>query len=98
MSLEEDLEQLTLSAVHARHDDMEEKDEQKKKIQLVERLLKSMGEKCRKIIELRDRQGQSYADIGKQLKVPIGTVMSQLARCRESLKELVSHAMEGDLP
>jgi len=47
---------------------------------------------------LRDRQGKSYAVIGKLLKLPMGTVMSQLARCRETLKSLVIHDREGDLP
>lgn len=97
-SLQEDLEQLTLSVVHARSQEQEDKDERKQQILLVERLLGTMSEKCRKIIELRDRQGESYAIIGKLLKLPMGTVMSQLARCRETLKDLAMHAMEGDLP
>ena len=97
-SLQDELEQLTLTVVRARDEEQRHQDEQKEKILLVERLLGSMSEKCRKIIELRDREGQSYAVIGKLLKIPIGTVMSQLARCRETLKELVMHAMEGDLP
>lgn len=97
-TLQEELEVLTISLVHAREAEQESQSEQSSKILLMERLLGSMSGKCRRIIELRDRQGKSYAVIGKLLKLPMGTVMSQLARCRETLKSLVIHDREGDLP
>ena len=97
VSLQEDLEQMTASLVKGQEHEKEQKDEDRKKIQLMEGLIKTMGEKCRKIVELRDLQGQSYAAIGKLLKVPIGTVMSQLARCRETLKQMVQHSMKEGL-
>jgi RNA polymerase sigma-70 factor (ECF subfamily) len=97
-TLQEELEMLTVSIVHAREAERENQSEQSSKIALIERLLGSMSEKCRKIIEMRDRQGESYAVIGKLLKLPMGTVMSQLARCRETLKTLVLHDREGGLP
>ena len=94
VSLEEDLEQLTASVVHGQERDLEQKDEKQKRVQLLTEQVKKMGEKCRGIIERRDFQGQSYADIAKTLKVPIGTVMSQLARCRETLKQMVQRALK----
>jgi RNA polymerase sigma-70 factor (ECF subfamily) len=56
--------------------------------------MKGLGKACRDLLELRDQRGLSYADVGRQLKVPIGTVMSRLSRCRQTLKELVQ-GMEG---
>jgi RNA polymerase sigma-70 factor, ECF subfamily len=51
--------------------------------------LRKMGEVCRKMIELRDLDGGSYASVSKTLKIPMGTVMSRLYRCREALKKLM---------
>jgi RNA polymerase sigma-70 factor (ECF subfamily) len=44
---------------------------------------------CRRIVELRDIKGLSYAQISLKLKVPMGTVMSRLLRCRQALKEIM---------
>jgi len=61
-------------------------------------LIKTMSEKCRKIIEMRDRAGESYADIGKLMKIPIGTVMSRLHRGRKAMqKALYEFAVESGL-
>ena len=54
-----------------------------------------MGEPCRGLLNLRDSQGKSYALISETLKVPMGTVMSRLARCRETLKQMVLQALES---
>jgi RNA polymerase sigma-70 factor, ECF subfamily len=96
VGMEEDLDQLTASLVHAREEERAQKDEEQSKIKLLDRLIQTMSDKCRKIIELRDRGGTSYAQIGTVLKIPIGTVMSQLARCRETLKKLVESALQGN--
>lgn len=47
--------------------------------------IESLKEACRRILRLRDIDGLSYAAIGKNLKLPGGTVMSRLARCRKQL-------------
>lgn len=44
---------------------------------------------CREIVLLRDVEGTDYVAIGKKLKLPLGTVMSRLSRCREALRVLV---------
>ena len=97
VSLEEDLEQLTASLAHDREAEKGRKAEEKERLRFLEKLIGALGEKCRKIIELRDRRGESYAAIGKALKVPIGTVMSQLARCRETLKQMAKSSLKDGL-
>jgi RNA polymerase sigma-70 factor (ECF subfamily) len=47
--------------------------------------LESLPESLRTTIWLRDVDELSYADIARQLGIPIGTVMSRLSRAREML-------------
>ena len=57
-----------------------------------------MSEKCRGVLELRDLKGESYINIARVLKIPPGTVMSQLARCRQALKQLLENEKSGAMP
>jgi RNA polymerase sigma factor (sigma-70 family) len=54
--------------------------------QLLREQLGFLKERCRQLIDLRDLQGLSYAELGRQMRLPLGTVMSSLARCREALR------------
>jgi RNA polymerase sigma-70 factor (ECF subfamily) len=49
--------------------------------------LESLPPKFKEPLWLRDIEELSYADIAARLKVPIGTVMSRLARARELVYE-----------
>ena len=95
-TLQADLERLTLAQSRILEEKKSESDEKGFRLELLERVLPALSVKCRKIVELRDKSGESYADIGKALKIPLGTVMSQLARCREALKQLVQNELEGN--
>ena len=77
-------------------DQQEAKDLQKDKRRIIERGLEKIGKECREIIELRELQDKSYIEIGKALKLPLGTVMSRLSRCKRALKTLIeSFLKEG---
>jgi RNA polymerase sigma-70 factor (ECF subfamily) len=51
----------------------------------------------REVLVLRELEGLSYKEIGELIGIPIGTVMSSLARGRERLREslLRARAKEG---
>lgn len=72
-----------------------EKEEQQARMDLVTRCLEKLKKECGDIVRLRDIEGQSYAVIGKLLKLPVGTVMSRLSRCKKALKALVEEELEG---
>lgn len=88
-SLHEDLEKLTLPLASSVEERKREEEEKQGQVEALRQLIQTMGEKCRKILELRDLQGESYIGISHILHLPPGTVMSQLARCRKALKVLL---------
>ena len=73
--------------------DRQEKDalnvQKRMRLDQVTRLQKHLNPASAAIIQLRDVQGKTYAQISTELNVPIGTVMSRLARAREQLRKLV---------
>ncbi|HTC21318.1 MAG TPA: RNA polymerase sigma factor [bacterium] len=91
----EDLEILSRPSALREQDAQQEKEERRIQLELVARCLEKLKEECRRIVALRDREGESYVSIGKSLGLPIGTVMSRLARCKKALKTLVLAELEG---
>jgi len=54
--------------------------------QTLNRLLSTMSEEQREILVLREIEEMGYREIAAIVNVPIGTVMSRLARARAALK------------
>jgi RNA polymerase sigma-70 factor, ECF subfamily len=95
-SLQEDLERLTLpQAADPGLDEKEREEEKRSRLALLEKITQSLSERCRKVLELRDKKGESYINISRALKIPMGTVMSQLARCRKALRNLFEGEWKG---
>lgn len=77
--------------------DPEEQLLQQHTIELVRAALEQLPVEFREVIVLREIEGLSYKEIAAIVRVPIGTVMSRLARARErlmSVLKLTAH-MEG---
>jgi RNA polymerase sigma-70 factor (ECF subfamily) len=52
----------------------------------------------REVIVLRELEELSYKEIARIAEIPIGTVMSRLARAREKLHEVLDCQMKGNEP
>ena len=55
----------------------------------VQQAILSLTEANRSALTLREYGGLSYQEIAATLNIPLGTVMSRLSRCRETLKKKV---------
>jgi RNA polymerase sigma-70 factor (ECF subfamily) len=58
--------------------------------ELIGKAMNELPLEFREIMTLRHQQDLSYKEIGEILEIPIGTVMSRLARARAKLKEYLS--------
>ena len=64
--------------------------ERKAAIDVVRAAVETLPADCRTVIVLREMDGLSYKEIAEVTSVPIGTVMSRLARARQSLTILLA--------
>ena len=60
--------------------------------------LDKLSPEFREIIVLHDLQGHAYKEIAGILAIPIGTVMSRLARARDKLRVEIIAVSKGGLP
>ena len=58
----------------------------------VEASLRSLSDDGRKVIELVDLAGTTYAEAAEVLQIPVGTVMSRLHRARHKVREDLRHS------
>lgn len=56
--------------------------------------IEQLSVELREIIVLREIEGLSYREIANVSDLPIGTVMSRLARARERLRALLTTALK----
>jgi RNA polymerase sigma-70 factor, ECF subfamily len=94
----EDLEGLSVKAARAQHSRAQETQDKEETLGILRQAIGQLGEPCQTLVRLRDLEGKSYAEVSKISKVPMGTVMSRLSRCRESLKQIFFQAISKDKP
>ncbi len=69
---------------------------QKADRQLIQRALDELPVKLREMLVLRELEGLSYKEIAEVADIPMGTVMSSLARGRARLRQSVSNLLKSD--
>jgi len=62
--------------------------------EIIQRAIQELAPKFRSVIVLRLIDGYSTEETAKILEVPIGTVLSRLARAQKKLKEILSPMLE----
>jgi len=62
----------------------------------LDRLMSALPEEHREILVLREIEEMDYREIATVTNIPIGTVMSRLARARAALKARWLHETEGE--
>ncbi len=92
-----ELDFLLQSAAKDRQEAGDREQEKRFKLGIIEKCLEKIGQECREIIQIREMKEMSYIEVGKTLKIPLGTVMSRLSRCKKALKVLVEQFIkEGE--
>ncbi|HVM33228.1 MAG TPA: RNA polymerase sigma factor [bacterium] len=84
-----ELDLLLRSAAMERDEAGERETEKARQLAIVEKCLAEMSPECQDALRLRELRGLSYVEVGQALKIPLGTVMSRLSRCKKALKVLV---------
>lgn len=74
--------------------DAEDVESEKDTKEIVNKALQALDTKFRSVAVLRLIQGYSTKETADILKLPLGTVLSRLARAQEKLKELLKHLIE----
>ena len=63
--------------------------------ELLQSTLEQLAVHYREVVLLCDVEEMSYQEIAETLGIPIGTVMSRLARARQTLRELLRTKVQG---
>jgi RNA polymerase sigma-70 factor (ECF subfamily) len=64
--------------------------------QLLHQALEELPLEFREVIVLRELEGLSYKEIAEIAAIPVGTVMSRIARGRDRLQQLLTRRMKRD--
>lgn len=81
------LEALTRPQAREKVRRQEQDEDDKIVVAQLHRAVDAMDEPCRSLVRDRDIDGLSYIELAKKHQLALGTVMSRLSRCRETLKQ-----------
>ncbi len=91
---QEALDFLLQKAAQERASALDLEQDKETKLGIIDRCLEKIGPECGEILQLREKRELSYVEIGKILRIPMGTVMSRLSRCKKALKVLVEQFLK----
>jgi RNA polymerase sigma-70 factor (ECF subfamily) len=63
-------------------------------LMLIERAMKSVPERFREFLVLRELEGLSYREIAEVMNIPMGTVMSSLSRARQAFRSALDNELK----
>ena len=63
--------------------------------QLTDETLRSLPDRFRELLVLRELEGLSYQELADVLEIPIGTVMSGLSRARQAFRRALEIQLKG---
>jgi RNA polymerase sigma-70 factor, ECF subfamily len=87
------LEALAAPLAHERQRQLSQEEEGREQVQLLRQAVEALEEPCRSLVRGRDVEGRSYAELAYRHEVALGTIMSRLSRCRETLKKKLARLM-----
>jgi RNA polymerase sigma-70 factor (ECF subfamily) len=94
-TLQEDMEQLAAGeALKTSQKEAEELD-RRELVAAIREVRVGMGEPCQTLLKKRDEEGLTYGQLAEALKIPVGTVMSRLARCMDTLRNRLAQRRKG---
>jgi RNA polymerase sigma-70 factor (ECF subfamily) len=76
--------------------DPEEQLQREDQVRLVRRAVEDLPPDLREVVVLRELEGLSYKEISAVADIPLGTVMSRLARARERLRQRLGDCEDGE--
>jgi RNA polymerase sigma-70 factor (ECF subfamily) len=94
VTLEEDLELFMRRMASERLQNQDLEVAKQERLAVLRELITLLNPVSREIINLRNVQGMSYIKISQALQIPLGTVMSRLARARDQIRELAKNPQE----
>ena len=63
-------------------------------VSMIERALRSVPDRFRELLVLREVEGLSYRELADVLGIPMGTVMSGLSRARQALRTALTNELK----
>jgi RNA polymerase sigma-70 factor, ECF subfamily len=97
-TLHEEMEVLAAGEALDRSQSQEEEKKRQEMAQAIRAERDALGDPCRTLLKKRDEEGLTYGQLAEAFKIPVGTVMSRLARCMESLRARLARRQKGEAP
>jgi RNA polymerase sigma-70 factor (ECF subfamily) len=92
--LDTELEGLSQSLALQEHHDQVHAQETQEKLKAMHQALETLPEPCQSLLRGHYLQGHSMASLAEKHKMPMGSVMGRMARCREALKQKLLKALQ----
>ena len=83
---------------HIQNMSVEESQTVKMEYKDVDRAMSDLSKEHSEILQLVCIQGKQYAEVAKEINIPVGTVRSRLSRAREALQAALNKPQKSSLP